>query len=411
MTNRVSITRVADGDVEAAIREAVRLAGAFDELVGQGSKVLIKPNQGKPAPRHSGSVTDGDVVEAVTKLVLERNPASVVIGDGAIAGWDFAGFSTQEAFDASGVTDVARKLGVELRNLNADKSEEVNVPNALVMDTVRIARTALESDVIISVPVLKAAVRTYASLALKNMKGVMPGAEKRKSHRLGLDMAIVDLCSVVRPHYAVIDATVGAEGMGQYPDDRKEMGLILAGSDALYVDVVGAALMSIDLSQIMHLHYMAEREGKRASLDVVDLVGERLEDHRQVFRTGFDVFRSRYPEVTIVQGESACTGCTNELVSALTFVRQAGHGDQMVGLTVVMGDAADTRAGDKVVALGKCAAEWPEATVYVAGCPPKEAEMVRAIAQACGVDPEVVMTTMEGARKNAWDSSSHLLER
>ena len=411
MSNRVAITRVVEGDVQAAVREAVRLAGGFDELITRSSRVLIKPNQGRPMPRHSGAVTDGDVVEAVARLVLERNPASVVIGDGAIAGWDLPGFSTQEAFDSTGVTAAARRLGVELRNLNADRSEEVPVPNALVMDRVRIARTALDSDVIISVPVLKAAVRTYVSLSLKNMKGVMPGAEKRKSHRLGLDKAIVDLCSVVRPGYAIIDATVGAEGMGQYPDDAKEMGLIVAGSNPLYVDVVGASLMSIDPAQVMHLQYMAEHEGTRAKLDAIDVVGERLEDHRQVFTTGFEVFRSRFPEVTIVRGESACSGCTNELVSALSFVKKAGYGERMRGLTVVIGDAADTGVRGKVAALGKCAEGYPEATAYLAGCPPKEAEMVRVLAEACGADPAVVMQTMQGARKAVWDASDQMMDK
>ena len=91
MTNRVALTRVDAGNVEQAVREAVRLAGGFNELIGTGSRVLIKPNQCKPSPRHSGCMTDADVVEAVTKLALERNPASLVIGDGAIAGYDFGG--------------------------------------------------------------------------------------------------------------------------------------------------------------------------------------------------------------------------------------------------------------------------------------------------------------------------------
>jgi len=411
VTNRVAITRVKDGNVDAAVREAVRLAGGFDDIITSRSRVLIKPNQGRPMPRHSGAVTDADVVEAVAGLVLQRNPASVIIGDGAIAGWDLPGFSTQEAFDASGVTAAARKLGVELRNLNTDRWEEVAVPGALVMDRVRIARTALESDVIISVPVLKAAVRTYASLSLKNMKGVMPGVEKRKSHRVGLDKAIVDLCSVVRPSYAIIDATVGAEGMGQYPEDTKAMGLIVAGSDAVYVDVVGAALMGIDPSRIMHLQYMAQREGKVAELAVVELVGEPLEAHRQVFLTGFEVFQSRFPEVTIVRGESACSGCTNELVSALSFVKKAGYGEQLQGLTVVIGDAADVGATGKVAALGKCAADYPRPSAFVGGCPPKEAEMVQALAEACGVDPAVVLATMAGARKTVWDASDPLMGR
>ena len=411
MSNRVALTKVHAGDVESAVRQAVRLAGGFEALVTSGSRVLIKPNQCKPSPRHSGCMTDGEVVEAVAKLVLERKPASVLIGDGAIAGYDFGGFSTQESFDSSGVTEVAARLGIELRNLNKDAFDEVRVPNALVMDSVRIARTALESDVIITVPVLKTHIRTHATLGLKNMKGVMPGAEKRKSHRLGLDMAIVDLCSVVPPHYNIIDATVGMEGLWQHPQDTREMGLIVAGSDPLYVDVVGAALMGIDPGQIMHLVYMGQRQGKQVGLDAVEIVGERLDDHKTSFATGFDVFRSRYPEVRIVEGQSACSGCSNELVSAITYMKQAGYGEQMQGLTVVIGNAPDAGASGKVVALGKCAAGLEGADLHVPGCPPKEAEMVRAIAQVCGADPEAVIATMAEARKKLWDASSNALER
>ncbi len=411
MTNRVAITSTAKGGVEQAVREAVRLAGGFESLIGPSSRVLIKPNQCKPSPRHSGCMADGDVVEAVGKLVLERQPRSVVIGDGAIAGYDFGGFSTQESFDSSGVTDVGKRLGIELRNLNKDASVEVTVPNALVMDRVRIAKTALESDVIISIPVLKSHIRTHATLALKNMKGVMPGAEKRKSHRLGLDMAIVDLCTVVGPSYAVMDATIGMEGLWQYPQDSRKLDLVIAGSDALFVDVVGAALMGIDPAQIMHLQYMARKEGKRAAVDAVEVVGERIEAHRQSFMTGFDVFRRRYPEVTIVQGESACSGCTNELVSAVTYMKQAGYGEQMKGLTVVIGNAEDVQAKRKVVALGKCAAGVAGVDAHVPGCPPKEDEMVRVLCEVCGVGAQKVKQTMAGERKKLWDSSSGALER
>lgn len=411
MTNRVSITKVRSGDVERAVREAVKLAGGFDELIGPQTRVLVKPNQCKPSTRHSGCMTDGDVVEAVTKLVLERKPKSVIIGDGAIAGYDFGGFSTQESFDSSGVTEVAARLGVELRNLNTDEAVSVSIPNAYIMHSVKIAKTALDSDVIISVPVIKSHIRTHATLALKNMKGVMPGMEKRKTHRLGLDQAIVDLCTVVRPTYAIVDATVGMEGLWQYPQDTKEMGLIVAGSDALYVDIVTAALMGIDPSQIMHLQYMAQKEGKPGALDAVDVVGEDVASNRQSFVTGFEVFQSRYPDVNVVQGESACSGCTNELVSAITYMQKAGFGEQMKGLTVAIGNATDVPPGDKVIALGKCSKDVSGAATHLGGCPPKEESMIRALCELCSVDSDKVMATMGAERAKLWESSSDALDR
>ncbi|MCK4222509.1 MAG: DUF362 domain-containing protein, partial [Dehalococcoidia bacterium] len=160
MVRRVAITKVSRGDVEAAVREAIDLAGGLEEVVRADSRVLVKPNLCQPAPSGSGIVTDARVTEAVTRVVLELGPRSVIIGEGAGAGYDYPGFSTEEAFEASGMLEVGRRLGVEVRNLNRDGFEELAIDDALVMDRVKIARTALESDVIISVPVLKSHIRT-----------------------------------------------------------------------------------------------------------------------------------------------------------------------------------------------------------------------------------------------------------
>lgn len=411
MAQRVAITKVDKGNIEAAVREAITLSGGLEGVIKRDSRVLIKPNQGKPAPSGSGILTDARVTEAVAKIVLELGPKTVIIGDGAIAGYDFGGFSTEEAFEASGTAEVARKLGIELRNLNRDSFDEVTIHKPLVMDKVRIARTALESDIIISVPVLKSHIRTYATLSLKNMKGAMSGAEKRKSHRLGLDMAIVDLNSLVRPSYAVIDAIVGMEGLWQYPQDSRELGLIVAGRDALAVDIVGASLMGIDPKRIMHLQYLAKQEGTMVDLEQIEIVGESLDNHRQQFKTGFQVFEARYPEVHIVQGESACSGCTNELVSAIIYMKQAGYSQEMEGLTVVIGNPAEPKVTEKTAVLGKCAKECARLGSYAAGCPPKEDAIIRALCDMCAADPDRVMATRDEARRKLWESSKILLER
>jgi uncharacterized protein (DUF362 family) len=343
-------------------------------------------------------------------MVLELGARSVVIGEGGIAGYDFPGFSTEEAFRDSGTVDVARRLGVELRNLNRDAFEEVEIEHPYVMDRVRIARTALESDVIISLPVMKTHIRTLITLSLKNMKGVMPGAEKRKSHRLGLDLAIADLNLVVRPSYAVVDGLVGMEGLWQYPQDSRELGLVLAGREAVAVDTVGTWLMGFDPRQIMHLQYIAQREGISADLGQIEVVGEPIAGLRQSFKSGFQVFKERYPEVSILEGESACTGCFNELVSAITYVKEAGFGQTMEGLTIVVGNPQEPATASKTAILGKCAEYLAHLGPYAKGCPPKEDDMIRALCQACAANAEIVMTTRDQMRHRLWESSKAALE-
>ncbi len=411
MTGRVAISRVDKGDIEAAVRQAISLAGGLEEIIKPHTRVLIKPNMLQPAPSGHGLVTDARVTEAVTRVVLGLGPRSVIIGDGAGAGYDFPGHSTEEAFQQSGTLEVARKLGVELRNLNRDAFEEVTIGQAHVMEKVRIAKTALESDVIISLPVLKTHIRTHVTLSLKNMKGVMPGAEKRKTHRLGLDLAIVDLNSVVRPGYAVVDATVGMEGLWQYPQDRREVGLVIAGSDPLAVDIVGAALMGIDPHQVMHLNYFAQGEGRTVNPGEIEIVGEPLDRHQQHFKTGFEAFEERFPGVHVLRGDAACTGCTNELVSAITYMKEAGYGDSLQGLSIIIGNPEKPQVSGKAAVIGKCAKDFKCLGHFAAGCPPKEEAMIRALCEACAADLGQVIGTRDEARRRLWESSDKLLQR
>ncbi|MBN1855696.1 MAG: DUF362 domain-containing protein [Dehalococcoidia bacterium] len=410
MERTVAFAKVEGEDVEGAVRHAVSLSGGLDRLISSTSRVLVKPNLWSPQRSGTGSITDASVTEAVTKLVLEYGARSVVIGDGCGAGYDGHAWSTDEAFVTSGLRDVANRLGVELRNLNSDAFEEVEIPDARVMDRVKIARTALESDVIISVPVLKSHIRTHVTLSLKNMKGVIAGAEKRKTHRLGLDQAIVDLNRVVCPHFVVLDATMGMQGLWSYPDDCVSIGLVGAGAHALSVDLAGAWLMGIDPNRVMHLRYRAQDEGLPVGLEGIPLVGEPVEAYRAKFKTGFEVFSERYPGVTILQGESACTGCTSELVTALKYLDISGYSPEMAGLHIVLGDVAEVSPAAKLAVLGRCAAAHAPLGVFAGGCPPSEETVIRALCEASHVDPAAVLYTRDRTRRELWDSTRESLE-
>jgi uncharacterized protein (DUF362 family) len=157
----------------------------------KSSRVLIKPNVVKPVKSGSGVITDVRLIEAVTKLVLERGPRSVVIGEGSSVGYDFREREdSMHCMEVAGVLEVAKRLGVKVVDLNRDEQVEVKVPDAFVMDTFAIAKTAWEADVILSLPVIKTHVRTGITCGLKNMKGVLPGEEKKRTHQCGLDKGI-----------------------------------------------------------------------------------------------------------------------------------------------------------------------------------------------------------------------------
>jgi len=285
------------------------------------------------------------------------------------------------------------------------------VPEPKALDRILVARTIVESDVVISVPVLKTHPRVNATIALKNMFGTLPGTEKRAAHMLGINDSLIDIFSVLRPHYSVVDATVACEGTWRVPEDMRRLGLILAGADALAVDLVGCALMGLDPDSVLYLRHMTRWPGQVRGIGDVEVVGERIEVHAERFVPAFDVIKAAYPEVCFVEGSSFCGGCVAELVSALRHIKGAGYGDHMKGLTVVVGspDPENVEVVDKMVVIGGCSEALSECGPCATGCPPAEDDVIDAFCQAIGADTSLVMSVRDDTRQRMWDETSHFV--
>jgi uncharacterized protein (DUF362 family) len=402
----VALVRAGE-DVESAVREAVSLAGGLERVVTSKSRVLIKPNIASRDRSGTGKITDARVTRAITRMVLERKPKSVIIGEGSAVGFDFPELQdTMMAMEESGTKEVAEELGVEVIDLNQDDHEEVEIPRPLVMKSVKIAQTVLESNVIVSVPVMKTHIRSAVTVSLKNMKGTMPGKEKKKTHQLGLELAIADLNSVVRPHFAVVDGLVGMEGLWEYPQDCVTLGLIGAGRDPVALDTVSARIMGFAPEEVMHLQYCAKKGLGVADLGMIEVVGVPLAEVRHPFRPAFEVLQDRYPGLK-VQAEKACTGCTNELISTLIYIREAQQVEKLKDLTVIMGEEAGNFQGDKAVVIGKCARKGNEELPFVPGCPPAVDDITQQICEVCEIDARLVFKKREELHRMTRGKSLH----
>jgi len=198
----------------------------------------------------------------------------IIIGEGS-------GFAdTFEAFRVAGVDDVAERCKVRMVDLNKDEFVEVNPPNPLALKKARIAKTALEST-IISVPKLKPHRIAGVTLSLKNMIGVVAPKGHMHSH---LSRKIVDLVSIVKPSVAVIDGIIAGEGH-ETSGDPVEMNLIIAGTDPVAVDAVGAAVMSIPPENVKHLGLAEEAELGTICLERIGILGEPIERVKRKFKT------------------------------------------------------------------------------------------------------------------------------
>lgn len=278
----VSIARV--DDVSESVERAVQLAGGLG--VKEGDVVVVKPNAKNQSPPGYGIVTDPRVVEACVSLAFKEGAGKVKIADGAA--YPTGAYDTFAAFQTMGIMDVAKRWNVELIDLNSYDSLDLDIQNGLILDWVRVGRSVIEADVVVNVPVLKTHRGTLLSACLKNIGvGCATREEKKRLHRLGIDEGLVDVYSLVKPRFNVVDGIVALEGDGpNIPLGKaKPLGLIIAGQDGLAVDAVCAAVMGLDPKKVKHLRLAYEKGLGNWDLSTIEIRGETLES----VVTGFEL--------------------------------------------------------------------------------------------------------------------------
>jgi uncharacterized protein (DUF362 family) len=245
-------------------------------LAESGKKpVLVKPNYINSKHPSTGITTDSRVIEGVVKFLKEGKAANdLVIGEGSGFG------DTFQAFKIAGIDAVAERWGVKLVDLNHDEFVEAHVPSPLNLKKVKVAKTALDST-IISVPKLKPHRIATVTLSLKNMMGAL--ASKGSMH-MGTSLSdnIADLASVLRPSLAVVDGIIAGEGH-ETSGNPVPMNLVIAGTDPVAVDAVGAAVMGIPPEDVKHL-LLAEKKGLgTCHLENITVLGEPIEAVKRKF--------------------------------------------------------------------------------------------------------------------------------
>ncbi len=254
-----------------------------DEVLSKEQPVLIKPNYINASHLSTGITTDSRVIEGVVKFLKNRGVKNVLIGEGS-------GFAdTFKAFRVAGVDKVAKRWNVELVDLNKDQFVEVRPPSPLALKRVRIAKTVLEST-IISVPKLKLHRMTDVTLSLKNMMGVVTPKGSMHTH---LNKNIVDLVSIAKPSITVVDGIIASEGHETSRNPVK-MNLVIAGTDPVAVDAVGAAVMGVQPESVKHLRLAEEKGIGTCDLRQIKIVGEPIERVRKKFRRSLSSGVLRY---------------------------------------------------------------------------------------------------------------------
>jgi uncharacterized protein (DUF362 family) len=348
----------------------------------RGRRVLLKPNAGRVASAGSGIVTHPEVVAAAIDAFREAG-AEVAVGESPIVGVRVA-----EAFAAAGITAIAAARNCPLIDLDRRRFVELPVPEGQAIRTLRVCPDVLEFDFVVSLPVMKMHMHTGVSLAIKNMKGCLWRRSKVELHMLppvvdsdikSLDVAIADLASVLRPHWAIVDGTVGLEGLGPSAGRPKPLDLVVVSRDAFAADAVACQLMGTAADAVPHLRLGAHRGYGVIDLDRLAVTPDHWREFISPFAPPPENLAIEFPRITVLDCNS-CSACQSTLLLFLNRYREQifDYFPDQTTIQIAIGKGhADVPAG--TLLIGNCTAAHRERGTFVPGCPPVGSQILAAI--------------------------------
>jgi len=380
--NRVAITKT-DIGIKEAIRVSLDRIGGISHFIKPNESVFIKPNLTGDRDPSTGAVTNPDVLKALIEIVCEQGPSEVFLGDSP--SW---GFDSEKTYDVTGVRKVAEETGCTLVNLDKDKRIKCTITKAWRLKETKIAKSILDCDKLINVPVMKTHMQCIVTLGLKNLKGVMPLRWKAKVHDLdgkdgysGLEVGIADLHRLIIPNLTVVDGTIAMEGRGPFDGDPVKMDLIIAGENEVLVDAVCSCIMGFDPEKIPSIQLCAKID--EIDLQDYEIVGCPIDSIKRPFEPcPTEIYAG--DNIRVVTG-AVCTGCLATLNTAIYRMLKSGDLDDVKRLVIAIGkDPELFTDADRVLYVGQCAVEGElfqtaNKTEIVKGCPPTGWHIVEGI--------------------------------
>lgn len=218
----------------------------------RGKKVVLKPNLVE-FDANTAINTHPIVVHAAYEAFRKLGAAQVKIAEGP-------GHrrGTLDLADAAGYFDTVPKFEDAFTDLNLDDVAKRNIPAPVSqLKSLYLPHTVLDCDLLVSLPKMKTHHWAGATLAMKNLFGLVPGGvygwPKNVLHWAGIPQSIVDLHHLFPRQFAIVDGIVGMEGNGPIQGTPKHAGVIVAGSDVVAVDATCCRIMGLDPAKIEYL--------------------------------------------------------------------------------------------------------------------------------------------------------------
>jgi uncharacterized protein (DUF362 family) len=289
MSSAVAIAH--DSVWKRAVGDALK-ALALEPLV-RGKRVAVKPNETWASPKDKTAVTQPDTLKQVLQYVKKLHPRELVVSGGAGA------MKTDKVMRLSGMMKVIEQEGVEFIDHNQPPYEKVELdylPDEEVegpQRDVMVHRRILKYETLVSLAQLKVHETATVTLSLKNIAMSFPAAEYYgypRSTQKHKNWFFADMHSFIAAmakrfpiQLAIIAGHPAMIGTGPIGGHTFETGLVIASTDALAADAVGARLLGFDAQGVRHIWEAARLRLGETETDRMDFPALSLEQAVEIF--------------------------------------------------------------------------------------------------------------------------------
>lgn len=274
---RTAVAVVRAASYNADLLDCLLRGAAECGLDARGKRVLLKPNLVE-CERGGVIHTQAEVLAAAVELFERLGASEVRIGEGP-------GHRRDAVFLAEQAGYRAAIPGFDGRFTDLNRDDVARVAPFAGPGGIYLPRTALAADLLVSVARMKTHHWAGATLAMKNLFGVVPGAlygwPKNHLHQLGIGPAVAELYRVFPRSFAIVDGIVGMEGNGPVQGRPRPCGVLVMGADLAAVDATACRIMGIDPHQIEYLR-LAQARGHVTETEI-EQRGETISSVRTLF--------------------------------------------------------------------------------------------------------------------------------
>ena len=400
--NKVAIVRY-ETPYES-VKKAVELSGGLENLPFN-AKLFIKPNivfwtKEVNFPKW-GVITTSRVVEDMVMLLKDRGIDNITIGEGTVLFNPKDKDTVAHAFESLGYNALKKRYGVRLLNIFEGKFEKTDLGDGVELS---FNADILHSDLVADLPVLKTHAQTVISLGIKNLKGTIDIPSRKKCHspdpNKDLNFMISKLADKMPPIFTLIDGIYSNERGPSFDGKLRRSNILIASTDILSADFVGAKALGYEPAEIPHLVHAANFRHRPLDLSDVDIIGESLDAvtsrHEYSFPYNTDGTLPLPMERLGIKGLSYrkydlslctyCSGINGVILTALAYAWKKKPWDDV---EVLSGKTMTPTPGmKKTILLGKCMYQanknHPDIREMIAvkGCPPNPKDIVSAFHQA-----------------------------